>query len=160
MLYRYNNTTCCTVTTTQHAVPFHVWHLLMFFSMLHVLHPYISVHPCCTPAPVHPIPVHTHRYNHERYNGTQPQHSTDVPLCTVTFRFNWDGQLLMQHNGMASINWELFTDVTLLRVELGIKHVLQYCSAAVPISSSQPAKSRSSHPLQNPLKLYLQDSLH
>jgi hypothetical protein len=51
----------CIVTTTRHAVLFHVWHLLMFYSMLHFLHPYISVHPCCTSAPVHPIPVHTHR---------------------------------------------------------------------------------------------------
>ena len=64
---------------------------------------HISVHPCCTSAPVHPIPVHTitngttvhshstallylspcsanpSPHNHERYNGLQPQHSTAVP---------------------------------------------------------------------------------
>ena len=95
----------CIVTATRYAALFHVWHLLMFYSMLHFLHPYISVHPCCTSAPVHPIPIHTHRYNHERYNG--PQHNTAllgsaVPLCTVTLRFNC----------------QLFTDVTVLRVEL------------------------------------------
>ena len=85
---------------------------------------HISVHPCCTSAPVHPIPVHTitngttahstallylspcspdpSQHKHERYNGPQPQHSTAVPLCTVPLPFNR----------------QLFTDVTIFPGQL------------------------------------------
>ena len=82
----HTNNYRCIVTATLHAVPFRVWHLLMFYGMLHFVQPtflYTLAVPqplftrsqssqsrtverptataqhCCTSAPVHPIPVHT-----------------------------------------------------------------------------------------------------
>jgi hypothetical protein len=79
--------------------------------MLHFLHPYISV-PLAVPQPLFTRyqSTHTGRIT----NGTTANsHSTAllgsaVPLCTVTLRFNW----------------QLFTDVTLLRVELCVRRLL------------------------------------
>jgi hypothetical protein len=82
----------CTVTATLHAVRFHAWYLLMFYSMLHFLHPYISVPPA-VPQPLFTQSQSTH--TSRITNGTTANsHRTAllgsaVPLCTVTLRFNW-----------------------------------------------------------------------
>jgi hypothetical protein len=109
----------CTVTATLHAVRFHVWHLLMFYSMLHFVHPYISVPPA-VPHPCSPYPS-PHTHTSRITNGTMANsHSTallgSAPLlCACILRFKW----------------HLFTDVTILRLKLGVRRVLQCFSAAV-----------------------------
>ena len=65
---------------------------IYFFITCYFLHPYISVHPCCTSALVQQIPVHTHRYNHELYNG--PQHSTAQHCYGLLYRCNVTFQLI------------------------------------------------------------------
>ena len=153
----HTNNYRCIVTATLHALPFRygiywcflVWYILYsphFCTPLLYLSPLFTrsqstqsrtvqrptAQHCRTSAPVYPIPVHTitndttahshstallylspclpdpSPHNHERYNG--PQHSTALLSRYVPYRY-------------------LSTDVTILPLQLAVRHVLQCCSA-------------------------------
>ena len=88
MLYRYNNTTCCTVKTTQHAVPLQQHYMLYRYSNT----------TCCTvTATQHAVPLQQH-YMLYRYSNTT--------YCTVTATQH--AVPLQQHNMLYCSTYSIY----------------------------------------------------